>query len=145
MKSDDRHVSDAIDAGVWPWTRGQIGYGTNVQVVAERGLGSFSRQGWLTGKSEDDFIDEFGACEPVQVRDSPQYRRRKRQIVIHEAADGCAVERIIAQCLGDGASDRPPANDEDLARLSFGGVAASIQTVSTGGTARGRPSCWKIS
>ena len=117
MKGDDRDFSDAIDAGVWPRTRRQIGYGANVQVVTERGLGSFSRLGGLTGKSEDDFVDEFGASEPVQVRDSPQYCRGKRQVIIHEATDGCAMERIVAKCPGNGASDRPPANDEDLTRL----------------------------
>ena len=133
MKGDDRHFSDAINAGVWPRARGQIGYSTNVQVVTERGLGSFSRLGWLTGKSEDDLIDEFGAREPVQVCDSPQDRRRKRQVVIHEAADGGAAERVIAQCLGDGASDRPPSNDEDLARFCLVVAAASIPTASTSG------------
>src|SRR6266404_5204111 len=96
MKSDDRDFSDAIDAGVWPWPRGKIGYGPNVQVITERGLGSLSRLSWLAGKSEDDFVDEFGASEPVQISDSPQYRRGKRQVVIHEAADGCAMKRIVA-------------------------------------------------
>src|SRR6266853_1882210 len=117
MKSDDRDFSDAIDAGVWPWPRGQIGYGTNVQVIAERGLSRLSRLGGLTGECKDDFIDEFGASEPVQVCDSPQYCWGKRQVVIHEATDGCAVKRIVAQCPGNGASDWPPANDEDLARF----------------------------
>src|ERR1700682_1916098 len=117
MKSDDRDFSDAIDARVWPWPWGQIGYGTNVQMVTERGLGSFSRPVRLTGKSEDDFVDEFGASEPVQVCDSPQYCRGKRQVVIHESTDGRAMKRIIAQCPGNGASDRPTANDEDLARF----------------------------
>src|SRR6266446_456464 len=117
MKSDDRDFSDAIDAGVWPWPRGKIGYGPNVQVITERGLGSLSRLDWLAGKSEDDFVDEFGASEPVQVCDSPQYCWGKRQVVIHEATDGCAMERIIAKCTGDGTSDRPPANDEDLSRF----------------------------
>jgi len=67
-------------------------------------------------KSEYDLINEFGASEPVQVCDSPQYHRGKRQIVIHEAADGCALERIIAQCPSNGASDRSSSNNEDLAR-----------------------------
>ena len=88
-------------------------------MIAKRSLGRFSRLGGLTGESEDDLIDEFGAAEPVQVFDSSQYRRGKRQIVIHEAADGCALERIVAQCPSDGASNRAPANNEDLARFRF--------------------------
>src|SRR6266436_271624 len=102
MKSDDRNLSDAIDPRFWPRTRGQVGYGANVQVIAERGLCSLSRLDWLAGKSEDDFVDEFGASEPVQVCDSPQYCWGKRQVVIHEATDGRAMERIIAQCAGNG-------------------------------------------
>src|ERR1039457_3561437 len=86
-------------------------------MVMERELSRFSRLGWLVGKSEDDLINELSASEPVQVSDSPQYNRRKRQFVVHEAADGCAVEGIVAHCLSDRASDRPPANDEDLARF----------------------------
>src|SRR6266446_1837896 len=117
MKSDDRDFSDAIDAGVWPWPRGKIGYGPNVQVITERGLGSLSRLGWLAGKSEDDFVDEFGASKPVQVCDSAQYCRGKRKVVIHEATDGGAVERIVAKCPRNGAGDRTSANDEDLARF----------------------------
>src|ERR1035437_1047480 len=119
MKGDDRYFSDVIDACVGPRTRGQFGNGTNVQVVTERNLGSFSCLGGLTGKRDDNLIDELGASQPVQVCDSPQYRWGKRQVVIHEAADGCAVERIIAQCLGDGASDWTAADDEGLARLGF--------------------------
>jgi len=75
MKGDNRHFSDAIDARVWPRTRRQFGYGANVQMVTERDLGSFSRLRGLTGKSEDDLIDKFAASQPVQVCDSPQYRR----------------------------------------------------------------------
>src|SRR5271170_1205672 len=117
MQSDNRHFSNAIDARVGPRTWGQIGYGSNIQVIAERGLGSFSRLGGLAGKSQDHLIDEFGASEPVEVRYSPQHRLGKRLVVIHEAADGGAVQRIVAQRPGDGASDRPPANDQDLARF----------------------------
>jgi hypothetical protein len=88
MQSDDRYLSDEIDAGIRPRTRRQIGNGTNVQMVTERDLGSFSRLGGLAGKSEDDLINEFSASQPLQVSDSPQYNRGKRQFVIHEAADG---------------------------------------------------------
>src|SRR5258708_30465930 len=62
-------------------------------------------------------MDEFGTSERVQVCDSPQYCRGKRQVVIHEATNDCAMERIIAQCPGNGASDRTPANNKDLARF----------------------------
>ena len=65
-------------------------------MVTKRGLGSFSRLGELTRQSEDDLVDEFGASQPVQVFDSPQYRRRERQFVIYEAANGGSMERITA-------------------------------------------------
>src|ERR1039458_1187811 len=119
MQSDDRHFSDEIDARIRPRTRRQIGNGTNVQMVTESDFGSFSRPGWLVGKGEDALINEFSAGEPLQVSDSPQYNRGKRQFVVHEAADGCAVEGIVAQCLSDGATDWTAADDEDLARLGF--------------------------
>src|SRR2546423_1158978 len=85
------NTADAMDGGVGPRTRRQIGTGTNVQVITERGRGSLSRLGWLAGKSEDDFVDEFGASEPVQICDSPQYCRGKRQVIIYEATDSRAV------------------------------------------------------
>src|SRR5208337_1424656 len=119
MQGDNWDFSDAVDARVWPWTRRQVGYGTNVKVVTERGLGSFSRLGGLAGKREDDLINELGACQPVQIGDSPQHGWGKRQVVIQKAAHDGTVERIIAQCPRDGASDRTPANDEDLAQLGF--------------------------
>ena len=88
-------------------------------MVTERCLRSFSRLDGLAGESEDDLIDEFGASEPVQIGDAPQYCRRKRLVVIHETTDGGALQRIIAQSPGDGASDRTSANDENLARFGF--------------------------
>src|ERR1039458_9425879 len=115
MQGDDRHFSYLIDAGVGPRSRGQIGDGANVQVVTERDLGRFSRSDGLTGKSEDNLIDEFGARQPVQVCDSPQYRRGKRQFVIHEAADVCAVERILAQGLSDGGRGSPTTDNKNIA------------------------------
>jgi len=95
MKGDDRHFSDVIDTGVGPRARGQIRYCAHVEVVAERGLGGFSCFGELTREREDDLVDEFRARQPVQVSDSPQYRWRQRLVVIYEAADGGALERII--------------------------------------------------
>src|SRR5271166_6015996 len=88
-------------------------------MVAERGLGGFSGLGGLAGKSEDDLIDEFGARQPVQIGNPPQDRWRQRKFVIHKTTDGCAAQRIITQSLSDRTSDRPPADNEDLARLGF--------------------------
>src|SRR5208282_730830 len=125
MKGDDRNFSDAIEAWVEPRTRRQVGDGTNVQVITVCDLGSFAGLGGLTGESEDHLIDELGASEPVEIFDSPQYRPRERQVVIHEAADNCPAERIIAQRLSDGASDRPP----PTMRILHSSVSRRLHTI----------------
>src|SRR5580700_10308246 len=119
MKSDDRNFSNAVDTGVGPRTRRQIRDGADIQVIAERGLGGFSRLDRLTGQREDNLVDEFGAGKPVEVCDSPQNHRGKGLVVIHKSADDRAMERIVAQRQRDGVSNRPSAYDEDLARFSL--------------------------
>src|SRR5208337_1574268 len=76
VQGDDRYFSDVIDAGVGPRTRRQIGHGTNIQVVPERDFGSFSRLSALAGKSENDFVNEFGASHRSPADNKDLARRR---------------------------------------------------------------------
>src|SRR6266853_51543 len=119
MQRNYLHLADLIDVGIGPWTRRKIGDSTNVKVDSKRDLSSQARLDRLTGQSEDHLIYELGACQPVQVCDSPQYRRRKRQIVIQETADSGAMKRVIAQGLSQGSSNQSAPNDQDLARFCF--------------------------
>ena len=91
MERHDRDIPDEIDARLRPVSWRQVGDGANIKVIAEGGFDCFTRQVRTPGESNDDFVDELGASEPIQISNPPQHGCGKRQIVINTSADECTV------------------------------------------------------
>jgi hypothetical protein len=142
MEGDDGDFPNVIDLGIGPGSRRQVRDGANIEMVAEGNLGSLARLGGLAGESDNDFIDELGAGQPVEIGDPTQHYRGKREFVVDETADFGAVRRITAQGLRDQVRGWTGSDDENLAR--FGLKASAVPQKLRRFAPRGQSGCVRV-